>query len=124
MKTPALPLRSAAVALAAVLAAVLALPAGALAATTTIAADASSWQAARVQIARGDTVQWTNRSFREHSVTAWGGNWTMDSLLVVNGSVSRRFRAAGRFKFRCRQHSRVRSGVCEGMCGVVRVVSP
>ena len=108
----------------AVLALVLALPASVMAATTTVAATASTWDAARVRIVRGDAVKWTNRSFRDHSVTAWGGNWTMDSLLVVNGSVSRRFRSLGRFRFRCRQHSRVVGGVCEGMCGVVRVSAP
>lgn len=108
----------------AALALVLAVPASVMAATTTVVANASTWQAARVRIVRGDTVQWTNRSFRDHSVTAWGGNWTMDSLLVVNGSVSKRFRSIGRFKFRCRQHSRVMSGVCEGMCGVIRVSAP
>ena len=106
------------------LALVLALPGSVLAATTTVTATASTWEAARVRIERGDTVKWTNRSFREHSVTAWGGSWTMDSLLVVNGSVSKRFRSLGRFKFRCRQHSRVVGGVCEGMCGVVRVSAP
>lgn len=108
----------------AALALVLALPASVMAATTTVVANASTWQAARVRIVRGDTVEWANRSFREHSVTAWGGNWTMDSPLVVGGSVSKRFRSLGRFKFRCRQHSQVTSGVCEGMCGVIRVSPP
>lgn len=103
---------------------VMAVPVSVMAATTTVTATASTWEASRVRIVRGDTVKWTNRSFRDHSVTAWGGNWTMDSLLVVNGSVSRRFRALGRFRFRCRQHSRVASGVCEGMCGVIRVSAP
>ena len=120
MTRAALPLRTAL----AGLALVLIVPAAGLAATTRVAATASTWSTPRVRIVRGDTVEWTNRSFRDHSVTSWGRTWSMDEVLGVNGTVSRRFRTLGRFKYRCRQHSRVSAGVCEGMCGVIRVSAP
>lgn len=103
-------------------------PAAAFSATTTIAARTSSWGPARVTVERGDTVNWDNSGggFRatDHTVKSLGRNWRLDEPLPVGGNVTKRFRDVGRYKFRCMLHSQVVEGVCEGMCGVVRVVRP
>lgn len=104
------------------------IPAAALSATSTIEARTSSWGPARVTIERGDTVKWDNSGggfqAQEHAVKAYGGNWRKYTVLAVGASTSKRFRETGRFKFRCELHSVMSSGVCEGMCGVVKVVRP
>lgn len=104
------------------------IPAAALSATSTIDARTSSWGPARVTIERGDTVRWDNSGggfqAQEHTVKAYGGNWRKYTVLPVGSSTSKRFTETGRFKFRCELHSVMSSGVCEGMCGVVRVVRP
>ena len=103
-------------------------PAAAFSATTTINARPTSWGPARVTIERGDTIKWANTDtgYRatEHTVKSVGRNWVLDESLPVGGSVTKRFRDVGRFKFRCMLHSQVIDGVCEGMCGVVKVVRP
>lgn len=103
-------------------------PAAAFSATSTITARTSSWGPARITIERGDTVKWDNTAggYRatEHTVKAYGGNWRKNTPLPVGSSTTKRFGETGRFKFRCEVHSVMSSGVCEGMCGVVKVVRP
>jgi plastocyanin len=81
-----------------------------------------------VTIERGDTVRWENSSgdFRaqDHTVKAYGGNWSKSTALPVGATTTKRFTDTGRFKFRCQLHSVMDNGVCEGMCGVVKVVRP
>lgn len=109
-------------------AAVVLVPASAFSATSTIDARASSWGPARITIERGDTVRWDNTDggFRatSHTVRAYGGNWRKNTDLPVGSSTTKRFGETGRFRFRCEVHSVMSSGMCEGMCGVVRVVRP
>ena len=103
-------------------------PAVALSATSTVAARPASWGPARITIERGDTVRWDNTDggFRaaDHSVMAFGGNWTKNTQLPVGSSTTKRFRDTGPFKFRCEVHSQMVGGTCDGMCGRVRVVRP
>lgn len=106
--------------------AVAVIPAVAFSATTTVKARASSWGPARPTIERGDTIKWTNQdgSFRDHTVRSYGRNWSMNEMLPVGDTVTRRFREVGRYKFKCLLHSTMVDGVCEGMCGVIKVVRP
>lgn len=103
-------------------------PAAAFSATSTIDARTSSWGPARLTIERGDTVRWDNSGggfqAQEHTVKAYGGNWRKYTRLPVGSTTTNRFTDTGRFKFRCELHSVMSSGVCEGMCGVVKVVRP
>ena len=92
-------------------------------AVTLIKGDGSQWRPARVRIDRGESVRW-KAVFRTHVVKAYGGNWTFQQRLDEGESVRHRFRSNGTFRFYCTIHGSVSGGVCTGMCGKVRVVSP
>lgn len=105
-----------------VVAAILLVPAASIAATKKVTARPSSWGPARLEITKGSTVVWTNPStFEDHSVKSYGG-WRYRELLGPKAQATRRFREVGRFKYRCEFPSTLMDGVCDGMCGVVKVV--
>jgi plastocyanin len=83
-----------------------------------------TWRPARVTIDRGTRVVWRATS-GTHTVTAYGGGWRFDQTISPSGdpTASRRFRRLGRYKFRCTIHSTLSGGVCNGMCGRIRVRS-
>jgi len=103
-------------------------PATAFSATATVKARTSSWSPARMTIERGDTVKWENAAggfqAQDHTVKSYGGNWSKNTALSVGASTTKRFTDTGRFKYRCEVHSVMSSGVCDGMCGAVKVVRP
>lgn len=82
------------------------------------------WEPTRRTIARGDRVVWRNPTNCDHTVTAYGGGWSKSTGLPPGGSTAKRFRRTGTFRFRCltRGHSVLENGVCNGMCGRVRVI--
>lgn len=100
----------------------------AFSATTTVQARSSSWGPARTTIERGDRIKWDNSSSgfqaQDHTVKSYGRNWSKNTPLPVGSSTTNRFRATGRFMYRCQLHSFMSDGICEGMCGVIRVVRP
>jgi plastocyanin len=74
------------------------------------------------RIVKNDRIRFKNPDSQPlHTVTAYGGNWRYDKTLSGGEKVVRRFRRRGVFTFRCRFHSEMKSGVCEGMCGEIRV---
>lgn len=81
------------------------------------------WEPRVRRITKGDRIVWKNPTDCEHTVTAWKGRWSKDTTLEPGERTTKRFRRAGRFKFRCMTpgHSIVEDGVCRGMCGKVRV---
>ncbi|HJR44462.1 MAG TPA: hypothetical protein VJ927_02555 [Actinomycetota bacterium] len=81
------------------------------------------WEPSRRTIVRGDRIVWRNPTSCDHTVTAYGGGWSKSTGLPPGGSTAKRFRRTGTFKFRCltRGHSVLENGVCNGMCGRVRV---
>lgn len=83
------------------------------------------WDPGTRRVPKGKRVVWKNPSLIEHNVRAYGGNWTFRKPLPLGGSVSRRFRKAGTFKFLCTIHGDTRrvdgKPQCNGMCGRVRV---
>ena len=81
------------------------------------------WMPSGRTIARGDRIVWRNPTTCDHTVTAYGGNWSKSTALPPGGSTAKRFRRTGTFKFRCltRGHSVLENGVCTGMCGRIRV---
>jgi plastocyanin len=99
-----------------------------LAATRRFAASGSpgdfSWSPGIQRIERGDRIRWSNSLSGSHTVTAYGGNWSMNETVQSGESVGKRFRRAGTFRFRCTVsgHSSLsEDGNCTGMCGRVRV---
>jgi plastocyanin len=92
---------------------------------TTIRALGSSyssphWAPTRVSIEEGWRIKWTARQLN-HTVVAYGGNWTFRHNLPLGTSVTRRFADSGTYLFRCGIHSSVVNGRCEGMCGKIVV---
>jgi plastocyanin len=89
------------------------------------------WEPSVRRIVRGDRIVWTNPTSTTHSVVAYGGNWSKNTLIASGENTSRRFRRVGLYKFRCTigagtaaAHSRLQDGQCSGMCGRVRVRRP
>ena len=81
------------------------------------------WDPASKTVNKGDTVVWTNPTGKNHTVTAYGGNWSKNTQIAPGQQTSRRFTSRGTFKFRClvRGHSAISDGRCVGMCGKVVV---
>ena len=76
-------------------------------------------------IVKNDRIKFKNpNSQPSHTVTAYGGNWSYDRTLSSGERVFKKFRRAGTFKFRCRFHSQMVDGQCNGMCGKARVHRP
>jgi plastocyanin len=90
--------------------------------TKTVKAIIDHWSPKNVTISTGDTVTW--KAVRgNHTITAYGGNWTFNHHLRHGDTEDRTFGTAGTFLFRCRIHSTLTNGHCEGMCGKVVVRS-
>jgi plastocyanin len=81
---------------------------------------AGHWSPKTTRIAPGGTIQWKAMS-NSHTVTAYGGNWHFNHSLPLGSTVSHRFTQAGTYLFRCRIHSSLVNGHCEGMCGKIEV---
>jgi predicted lipoprotein with Yx(FWY)xxD motif len=83
----------------------------------------TSWAPRVIRIASGTTIRWKAVS-NSHTVTAYGGHWVFNRSLPQGSSIQRRFKTQGVFLFRCRIHSQLVSGQCQGMCGKVVVGAP
>ena len=99
-----------------------------LAAETAVAGNAgvratfsNTWNPVRTRVDPGSQVTWRNPSMLSHTVTAFGGNWSINRTLMPGQFVRRTFRVAGVFRFRCVFHSSLVNGVCSGMCGRIVV---
>jgi plastocyanin len=97
-------------------------PAVSIAARFKIKATADdTWSPDFQHITRNNVIVWRNPDDRFHDLTSYGRNWSMEHGLPPGRSTSRRFKKVGVYKFRCRIHSALKSGQCDGMCGVVHV---
>ncbi len=81
------------------------------------------WEPTVRRIFRRDRIVWKNPTGTSHTVTAYRGRWSKNTLLSPGERTSKRFRRAGLYKFRCTipGHSSLQDGRCSGMCGRVRV---
>jgi plastocyanin len=86
------------------------------------------WEPSVRRIVRRDRIVWTNPTGASHTVTAYRGRWSKNTLISPGERTARRFRRAGLYKFRCTinagtpaAHSTLQDGRCSGMCGRVRV---
>jgi len=75
----------------------------------------------RTEISPGTRVVW-KAVVGTHTVTSYSHNWSKDVTLAQGDTTGFRFNSTGVFKFRCRFHSTLSSGVCSGMCGKIVVV--
>jgi plastocyanin len=100
-------------------------PAGAAIKTINAFANASDttghWAPALSTAAHGVTIHWHAVSGKQHTVTAYGGNWSFTRLLNKGGTVSRAFPTKGVFRFYCKRHGYLLGGVCHGMCGKITI---
>jgi plastocyanin len=61
-----------------------------------------------IRIKKGDTVTWTNGDDRDHTVTADDGSFASKNL--GNGNTfSHKFPKAGKFKYHCEYHPRMKA---------------
>lgn len=100
---------------------VLGFPGTSLAREVVKATTADRWNPDFVHASWGEKVIWKNPAWqgREHTVTAYGRNWSKDVFLDPGERTSKVFRKRGTYKYRCTLHSNLSNGNCSGMCGVV-----
>ena len=100
---------------------VLGFPGTSLAREVVKATTADRWNPDFVHVSWGEKVIWKNPAWqgREHTVTAYGRNWSKDVFLDPGERTSKVFRKRGTYKYRCTLHSNLSNGNCSGMCGVV-----
>ena len=96
---------------------------GTVAATKKVRAKGEKWRPVHTYIGRGDQVRWTNPTNKVHDIKAYGKGWKFSKILQPGQKATRKFKKRGTFRFRCVRHSAVVNGKCQGMCGIVHVVS-
>jgi plastocyanin len=86
------------------------------------------WEPTVRRIFKRDRIVWKNPTGTSHTVTAYRGRWSKNTLIRPGERTAKRFRRAGVYKFRCTinagtpaAHSTLQNGQCSGMCGRVRV---
>jgi plastocyanin len=89
-------------------------------ASVVVRAKCNFFDPGKVSVQHGTRVVWRG-ACGTHTVTAYGGNWSKDVVISKGETTGKTFKKAGLFKYRCRFHSTLSSGVCSGMCGRVRV---
>ena len=64
-----------------------------------------------IKIKKGDTVVWTNNDDRDHTVTADDGKSFDSGNLKVSGKFEHKFEKAGRYKYHCEYHPRMKATI-------------
>lgn len=81
------------------------------------------WKPSFRHITKGDRIRWRNPTNVAHTVTAYGGGWSKDVTVSPGEGSAKKFRRTGAFEFRCRFHSTLSNGDCNGMCGTIHVTN-
>ena len=63
-----------------------------------------------IKVKKGDTVVWTNEDDRDHTVTADDASFASKKI-ATRGSYRRKFAKAGKFKYHCDYHPRMKATV-------------
>src|SRR5881392_850794 len=63
-----------------------------------------------LQIAPGETVVWTNRDDRDHTVTAKDGSFKSDNLSKAD-TFEHVFKKTGKFSYACSYHPRMKGSI-------------
>lgn len=79
------------------------------------------WKPDFKPISKGDRIVWKNPTNVKHTVTAYKGPWTLNTVLEPGTTVKKVFKQNGAYYYRCKFHSTMSDGICSGMCGHVHV---
>ena len=80
------------------------------------------WSKDFVDIGKGDRVVWSNPTEVNHTVTFYQGPGADKDTTIGEGErTSKKFRKRGAYYYRCKLHSTLNDGECNGMCGHVHV---
>jgi plastocyanin len=85
------------------------------------ATDDRTWSPDFKHVIPGTKVIWKNVSNLNHTMTAYGGNWSKNVPLAPDAKTSKKFRKEGVFRYRCSIHSTLAGDDCTGMCAVIHV---
>jgi len=106
------------------LAAVLALPATSIGGKVRIKATSNrTWNPDFKGVKKGTKVIFKNPTDVTHNVTAYGGGWSKNTDISPGTKTSKVFKRNGAYFYRCRFHSTLVNGDCNGMCGHIHVSS-
>jgi plastocyanin len=79
-----------------------------------------TWSPDYRHVLPGSKIVWRNPSSTTHTLTSYGAGWDKDVRLTPDTRTSKTFRK-GTYKYRCKIHSTLSNGDCNGMCGVIHV---
>lgn len=95
----------------------------------------NKWVPVHTYIGKGDVVIWKNprpkvkSKRRVHDVTSiqprkWKKRlgFRLSKTLRPGDKIRRKFRRKGNYRFRCKRHSAMVNGRCQGMCGFIHVL--
>ncbi len=85
------------------------------------ATDSRTWNPDFKHVIPGTKVIWKNASTANHTITAYGGNWSKNTPLPAGSKSSKKFRKEGTYRYRCSIHGSLTNGDCSGMCGIIHV---
>lgn len=101
-----------------------ALPSTSIGAKTRIKATSNrTWNPDFKGVEKGTKVIFKNPTGVTHNVTAYRGDWSKDTNISPGEKTSKVFRKNGAYYYRCRIHSTLSDGECNGMCGHIHVSS-
>lgn len=90
------------------------------AAATNVRALNNYFQVSRITIQVDQRVRWTSSG--HHTVTAYRGQWSKNTVIGSGRATAFTFRRAGLYRYYCVYHATLHpDGTCSGMCGTVRV---
>jgi plastocyanin len=103
-------------------AALVAMPATSIGGKTRIRATSDrTWNPDFKGVAKGTKVIFKNPTSVTHNVTAYRGDWSKNTNISPGEKTSKRFTKNGAYYYRCRIHSTLSDGECNGMCGHIHV---
>jgi plastocyanin len=75
-----------------------------------VSIDNIKYEPKEIKIKKGDTVVWANSDDRDHTVTADDGSFASKKL-ASRDTYERKFAKAGKFKYHCDYHPRMKATV-------------
>lgn len=80
-----------------------------------------TWSPDFKHISPGKRLVWKNPTGKDHTVTAYGGNWSKNTTLTPGSKTRKKFKREGTYRYRCTIHSTLSGDNCSGMCGLIHV---
>ena len=102
--------------------ALVALPATSIGGKVRIKATSNrTWNPDFKGVQKGTKVIFKNPTGVTHNVTAYRGDWSKNTDIAPGSRTRKVFKKNGAFYYRCRFHSTLVDGDCNGMCGHIHV---